>query len=111
MAKMPSDPQEQLPQGESPFPPEPSMSGSQNPYSDRLHFMVSLPPLGAIAVVIGLVVLTIIAVLVVQNITQETPTTPAPTLVVLQAQATELAMLMETQTSVAQVPTLLLPFK
>lgn len=104
MTRMPSDSQEQQPQGESPYPSESHESGWQNPRNERPQISFTLPPLWAILAVVGLVVLTVVAVLVVQNINKETPATPDPTLVALQAQATQLAMVMQTQTAAAQIP-------
>lgn len=106
MAKMPPRAQEEQPQGESPFPPEPGESGWQNPRSDRPQITFSLPPLGPIVAVVGIVALTVVAVLVVQKLTEEAPPgTPDPTLVALQSQATQLAVVEQTQTAAAQIPT------
>jgi hypothetical protein len=106
MAKKPSDSQEQQPQGESPFPPEPGTGGWQTPRSDRPQITFSLPPLGPIVAVVGIVVLTVVAVLVVQKLTEEAPpATPDPTLVALQSQATQLAIVEQTQTAAALVST------
>jgi len=54
----------------------------------------------------GIIALTIVGVLVIQDLTEESPPpTPDLTLAAYQAQSTQLAVLMQTQTAVAQVPT------
>jgi hypothetical protein len=64
-----------------------------------------MPPLWAILAVVGIVVLIVVAVLLGQNSDEKAPSTPNSTQAALESQATELAVLLQTQTAVAQGPT------